>query len=68
MNGWLFDLEKPETFHAALGQIKKNPEQRRQSIECGRELVREKYDVRQLGSQVARIYLELCERKGVCDT
>ena len=63
-NGWIFDLEHPNTFHQAINAVFNQPSLACRTAEAGRKLVQEKYDVNVLGAQMKRLYEELiAERK-----
>ena len=58
-NGWFFDLDAPESFHARLRQVLDDPEQARQAGESGRRRVRDEFDCRALAGRVKYLYEEL---------
>jgi alpha-maltose-1-phosphate synthase len=62
-NGWLFDLEKPETFHDALGRTVANPQIAREMVARGAAKVRERFSVNALAGRMKRLYEELMEAK-----
>jgi glycosyltransferase involved in cell wall biosynthesis len=62
-NGWLFDLEKPETFHTALAETLTNPQLAREMVERGKAKVRESYSVHTLAGRMKQLYEELMEAK-----
>jgi glycosyltransferase involved in cell wall biosynthesis len=62
-NGWLFDLEKPETFQNALERTLRNPEAAREMAARGAAKVREKYSVNALAGRMKLLYEELMEAK-----
>lgn len=62
-NGWLFDLENPQTFHPAVHQALSNPEQTKQLASRGHELVAEQYDTVALASRMKSLYEHLIEEK-----
>jgi alpha-maltose-1-phosphate synthase len=62
-NGWLFDLDKPETFHEALGQTFANPQAARAMVALGAARVREQYSVNALAGRMKLLYEELMEAK-----
>ena len=57
-NGWLFDLEKPESFHAALAQVLSNPALARQAAGLGAAAC-EQYTPKAIAEQVKQLYQEL---------
>jgi glycosyltransferase involved in cell wall biosynthesis len=62
-NGWLFDLENPETFHEALARTLANPQSAREMVARGAAKVREQYSVNALASRMKGLYEELVEAK-----
>jgi starch synthase len=62
-NGWLFDLEKPETFHDALERTLANPQAAREMVARGAAKVRAKYSVNALAGRMKSLYEELMEAK-----
>lgn len=62
-NGFLFDLGKPETFHAALNQILGDSRLRNQLAANGRTLVEREYDASKLACRIKKLYEELIEEK-----
>lgn len=60
-NGWLFDLDRPSTFHQALEQALLKPELTMQFAAAGQSLVGAKYDTNVLGGQVKKLYQQLVE-------
>jgi len=62
-NGWLFDLEKPETFHDALGRTFTNSQSAREMVARGAAKVREQYSVNALAGRMKQLYEELTEAK-----
>jgi glycosyltransferase involved in cell wall biosynthesis len=61
-NGWLFDLEKPATFHGALDWIIAHPEEREQMIARGAKVTRE-YSVHTLAGRMSALYDGLIEER-----
>ncbi len=55
-NGWLFDLERPETFHEALDVALRDPAAREQVIAAGRTRVVADYDTRVIATRMRRLY------------
>src|SRR5215831_16717795 len=66
-NGWLFDLEKPETFHRALARTVAEPKLAQEMVARGTARVREQFSVSALAGRMKRLYEELMEVKQ-CDT
>lgn len=62
-NGWLFDLEDPQSFHEALDQVLGDPQTAAATAAGGRELARFTYDTRVLAAHVRDLYQELVEEK-----
>lgn len=63
VNGRLFDLGQPESFHAALDQLLAQPERRRQWGAAGRAKVGADYDTTALAGRMTRLYAELIAEK-----
>lgn len=63
VNGRIFDLEQPETFHHAVDDILRNPEHAGRMAAAGYKLVKENYDCNVLGARVKNLYQELIEEK-----
>jgi glycosyltransferase involved in cell wall biosynthesis len=61
-NGWLFDLDQPQTFHDALARTLDNPVAAKQMARRG-ALVSEQYDISALAARLKRLYGELIEEK-----
>jgi starch synthase len=62
-NGWLFDLEEPETFHDALKRTFANPQAAREMVVRGAAKVRAEYSVNALAGRMKGLYEELMEAK-----
>ena len=62
-NGWLFDLDRPERFHAAIDAAVAGREARQQAIAAARERVISDYDTRVLSARMKRLYEQLGEEK-----
>ena len=62
-NGWLFDLEKPETFHQALDATLSNPEATLEMVKLGRKKVKDNYSVNNLAGRMKQLYQEVIEEK-----
>jgi glycosyltransferase involved in cell wall biosynthesis len=63
VNGMLFDLERPASFHAAVDRLLTQPELRRPWGAAGRAKVVAEYDTAVLAGRMQRIYEELREEK-----
>ncbi|MGN6552838.1 MAG: glycosyltransferase family 4 protein [Verrucomicrobiota bacterium] len=62
-NGWLFDLEKPETFHEPLDlALTKTELARRVLRRCGDEVLND-YNIVALAGRMKKLYAELIEEK-----
>ena len=61
-NGWLFDLEKPGTFHEALDCTIEHPELRGEMIANGAKLSRQ-YSLHALAGRMSELYEQLIEEK-----
>lgn len=61
-NGWLFDLENPAAFHAAVGATLANPNLQKQLAESGRELATGN-SIGAVAGRVKNLYAELIEEK-----
>ncbi len=62
-NGWLFDLDTPEAFHAAVDQLLGSPERRSRSITAGTKRVVAEYDSTVLSARMKRLYENLIDEK-----
>jgi glycosyltransferase involved in cell wall biosynthesis len=62
-NGWLFDLTKPQEFHAGIDQTLGNSEWRARSITQGTERVVSEYDATVLTARMKQLYEHLIEKK-----
>jgi alpha-maltose-1-phosphate synthase len=62
-NGWLFDLQRPESFHAVLETAFNNDEARARVIAAGRERVIASYDTTVLAGRIKALYGQLHEDK-----
>ena len=63
VNGTLFDLERPASFHAAVDRLLTQPELRGQWGGAGRAKVVAEYDTAVLAGRMQRIYEELRKEK-----
>jgi glycosyltransferase involved in cell wall biosynthesis len=61
--GWLFDLEKPEGFHAAVDAVLSNHEAVTAVVNAARTRVIADYDTRVLASRLKELYQRLGEEK-----
>lgn len=62
-NGWLFDLERPETFHRAVDVVLGIEPLRQETIALGRQRVVSDYDTQVLALRVRQLYQNLVEEK-----
>jgi glycosyltransferase involved in cell wall biosynthesis len=62
-NGWLFDLENPQSFHEVLDHVLGDAKAAATAAAKGRDLARSAYDTRVLASQVRDLYEELVEER-----
>lgn len=62
-NGWLFDLDRPESFHAAIDTVLDDPEARAAAIAAARRRVTAEYDTRVLSARMKDLYVQLQEEK-----
>lgn len=62
-NGWIFDLETPQGFHAALDQALLQPELRARFAAAGKKLAAAAYDTDVLAARMKGLYEELIEEK-----
>jgi alpha-maltose-1-phosphate synthase len=63
VNGLLFDLERPDSFHAALDQLLHEPQRSAQWGAAGRAKVAAGYDTAVLAGRMKRIYEDVIEEK-----
>ena len=61
--GWLFDLERPDGYFAALDAALTNTPERQRVIAAARERVVAQYDTRVLAARLKRLYEELVEER-----
>ena len=61
--GWLFDLNNPAGFHAAVDAALKNPDASKRLGATGTSLVRTKYDTNVLAGTIKDLYEDLIEEK-----
>lgn len=62
-NGWLFDLDRPRSFHDAIEPALANPDARARVTAAGRARVVADYDTRVLASRVRALYENLVDEK-----
>ncbi|MBU6399375.1 MAG: glycosyltransferase family 4 protein [Verrucomicrobia bacterium] len=62
-NGWLFDLARPEDFHAAVDQALDQPALATRYGAAGAERVRRDFDTGMLAGKAKALYAELIEEK-----
>jgi alpha-maltose-1-phosphate synthase len=62
-NGWLFDLDQPETFHQPLAQALSNSDAARRVLRRGGHEVHTQYNLTALAGRMKALYQELIEEK-----
>ena len=62
-NGWLFDLGRPEQFHAAVDVALNDRSARERAIAEARRRVTADYDTRVLSARMKQLYEQLQEEK-----
>lgn len=62
-NGWLFDLDKPETFHQSLVQALSKSDAARRMLRRGGDEVHTQYNISALAARMKTLYEELIEEK-----
>jgi starch synthase len=62
-NGWLFDLDDPETFQEVVSRALDHPEIAALAAEEGQKLVRTEYDSTGLAGRMKNLYEQLIEEK-----
>lgn len=62
--GWLFDLDRPEGFHAAVDEALGHRDAVQGVVGAARERVVRDYDVRVLAAKLKSLYEELCSSHG----
>jgi glycosyltransferase involved in cell wall biosynthesis len=62
-NGWLFDLDKPETFHQPLAQALSKSDAARRMLRRGGDEVNSQYNIGALAARMKGLYEELIEEK-----
>jgi glycosyltransferase involved in cell wall biosynthesis len=63
VNGWLFDLDKPETFHQALDLTLSDPVRAREMAALGTEKVSAEYSVQAAAERMKVLYDQLVEAR-----
>jgi len=62
-NGWVFDLDAPETFHQIVDCSLRRPELRSQHAAAGGKLVSAEYDTTVLAGRMKNLYVEITREK-----
>lgn len=62
-NGWLFDLDRPATFHAAVDALLAEPHRKAEWGEAGRRRVVADFDTAAIAGRMKRLYEDLIEEK-----
>jgi glycosyltransferase involved in cell wall biosynthesis len=62
-NGFLFDLQRPETFHQAIDAVLQDKARARKMAETGRAEVARSYSVRAVAGKMKDLYQELIEQR-----
>ena len=62
-NGWLFDLDKPESFHEPLSQALAKSDTARRVLRRGGDEVQTQYNIGALAGRMKALYEELIEEK-----
>jgi glycosyltransferase involved in cell wall biosynthesis len=62
-NGFLFDLDNPQSFHEAVDQTLLNPELRKRMISSGSKLVTNEYNTDVLAARIKNLYSTLIQEK-----
>ncbi len=62
-NGWLFDLDKPESFHQLIVGLLKHPKKRQDAAASGLEVIKKNYDSSLIGGRICDLYQTLIEEK-----
>ena len=59
--GWLFDLERPEGFHAAIDTALRDEVARERVVAAARARVRREFDARVIAARIHSLYGQLTE-------
>ena len=62
-NGWLFELESPESFLRAVDELLADQTKRDRFAKTGHELARTQYDTKVIAGKVRDLYSEVIEEK-----
>jgi glycosyltransferase involved in cell wall biosynthesis len=62
LNGWLFDVDHPDSFHEAVSRTLGNPGAAKDMARCGGR-VSEEYSVDALAGRLKNLYQELIDEK-----
>lgn len=62
-NGWLFDLDQPQTFHESLDHALMKTEVARRILRRGGDEVNSEYNITALAGRMKNLYAELIEEK-----
>lgn len=62
-NGWLFDLDKPQTFHQSLAQALSKSDAAQRMLRRGGDEVHTQYNLTALAGRMKALYEELIEEK-----
>jgi glycosyltransferase involved in cell wall biosynthesis len=62
-NGWLFDLDRPETFHEPLAQALSGSDTAQRMLRLGGDEVHTRYNLSALAGRMKALYEELIEEK-----
>ncbi|MES2693369.1 MAG: glycosyltransferase family 4 protein, partial [Verrucomicrobiota bacterium] len=62
--GWLFDLNKPEDYHAGIAAVMSDPDRVKSMMVAARLRVIRDYDTRVLSAKLKGLYEELCAGRG----
>jgi starch synthase len=62
-NGWLFDLDKPETFHEPLAHALAKSDAAQRVLRRGGDEVHTRYNINALAGRMKALYEELIEEK-----
>jgi alpha-maltose-1-phosphate synthase len=62
-NGWLFDLDSPESFHRALAQALSKSDAAREVLQRSRSEVSSQYSISAVAARMKKLYAELIEER-----